>query len=537
MLSTAWKRATYYTAEKRPKLLSSRTLRTYITLLFLLFSLISLFYCREHVRLLPDPVSANKEPQPKPDPHPELTLQLDAPRCGGELDLLKDKELDISARVKYTRRCIKPVYTGSWDHEGVHNFTSNLIPDRSEFRVVELDKCIQQQYEDATECSETIRVEVPKPYPQRTYPDFVFAIATNFKRLQYFRSAFAQWMGHSDAKLLATVIDKEGETMSGTQLREEEKRWEDLGMNMKILHQRQKDDSVTQVHMVMVQDAVDAATVRTEWIGILDDDTFFPHFFPLWKALQDYDPAKPWYIGAPSEQLQTINSFGMNAFGGAGIFLSMPLAKQIAPVARDCLSVKTHGGRIPIEGDTLMAECVYHYTTTKLTWMRGLWQLDLHGNPDGFFESGRKVISLHHWKKGSGWAAAPVVAMSKITELCGDCFLSRWRAGLRDVFTAGYSIVKYNKGNDQVDLDKMEATFKQDWDYGFSLGPFRERLERNDKKTYKIVASGKREHKVEGGENGLKETYVYKGDRRRGEVDEVVEVVWQDPEAQGWMEW
>lgn len=119
----------------------------------------------------------------------------------------------------------------------------------------------------------------------------------------------------------------------------------------------------------------------THWLGILDDDTFLPAIEPLSAALAAHDHTKPAYLGDLSESFAATR-FGMAAFGGAGIFLSVPLAEELEPHLGNCLS-----GR---GGDMQLMECIHDHTHARLERVTGLMQQDMKGNLDGFFESGCK---------------------------------------------------------------------------------------------------------------------------------------------------
>ncbi|RYP04131.1 hypothetical protein DL765_010294 [Monosporascus sp. GIB2] len=74
-------------------------------------------------------------------------------------------------------------------------------------------------------------------------------------------------------------------------------------------------------------------------------------------------------------------SGGINCVGGAGVFLSTPLLKQIGGKSKDCLALANS------HGDKALSLCIYKYTTTKLSVEHNLYQLEMFGDPNGFYEA------------------------------------------------------------------------------------------------------------------------------------------------------
>lgn len=143
----------------------------------------------------------------------------------------------------------------------------------------------------------------------------------------------------------------------------------------------------------------------------------------------------------------------------------------------------------------------------------------------GFFESGVQPLNLHHWKD---WYEAPVVKMALAADFCGWCFLQRWVFGTDSVLSNGYSIVVYPPDVlKSIDLERTEHTFDNIYgdmspEYDFTIGPLREAVPMKDKKSYKLIDAEKSEDG-----RGLRQLYVYRGNRETGELDEVVELIWK----------
>lgn len=517
------------------------------------------------------PVEQEAEsPEPGPErPPPDYSA---TPQCIPELEHLK--KLGLTSNIKFTRRCIKPVFStaapqsspadpnaGGVDRDVVANITQPLI--KSSSIDVNLLSC-DSIADDYIPC-EPFKLAVPDPYPERVgqYDHLLFAIATSSERLKIAKPHFAHWMAKSGSPLIALLTDRpneeSGQTQEDLEL-EQATTWPALiddfakaGIQLLLVRPHDPTHSVPQSHLMVILDMLahvrarrmaasehadegaDLAHNDTYWLGILDDDTFLPAIEPLAAALAAYDHTKPAYLGDLSESFAATR-FGMAAFGGAGIFISVPLAEELEPYLSDCLS-----GR---GGDMQLMECVHDHTHTRLERVKGLQQQDMKGELDGFFESGWRFLTLHHWKS---WYSAPVLDMARVALVCGGCFLQRWRfpdfgmssknrtdAGAWDsgdgmdaskaevVFTNGYSIVRYPNGAPELNL--MEGTWEgaETKDYRWSLGPIRPKLAREDKLTWRLVESVKDDKS-----GALTQIYVYKGEGK-DQVDDVIELVW-DP--------
>jgi hypothetical protein len=160
------------------------------------------------------------------------------------------------------------------------------------------------------------------------------------------------------------------------------------------------------------------------------------------------------------------------------------------------------------------------------------------GDMRGFFESGVELLNMHHWKS---WYHEPVVQMSMATQFCGyvpsnnsdpsirvsrsqrtnyieysDCFLQRITFGEDTVLSIGYSIAIYRQGLANIDLDRMEKTWgqvygDQDPQYDFVIGPPRDKVPDEDRKTYFLKAT-------EVSNGVMKQLYLWKGNGEAGEL-------------------
>ncbi|KAI4594639.1 hypothetical protein KJ359_007729 [Pestalotiopsis sp. 9143b] len=340
-------------------------------------------------------------------------------------------------------------------------------------------------------------------------------MATTYDRLRDSLDHISHWSSGRECKLIVIVQDWAEHFYDILVL---EKTFRERSIDAIFIRPFDEAHTTSQSHFMVLTRMVEESGPNTKWFGLLDDDTFYPHLAPLSTALNALDHTKDVYVGALSEDFTSVRNFGIQAYGGAGAYLSRNLAKKIGnqKQALQCLQEFT-----PDFGDVIIRDCVYQHSNARLTTLPGLYQHDLLGDMRGFFESGVEPINLHHWK---GWYQAPVVAMSAATNFCGDCFLQRWSFGANTVLSNGYSITFYPGGLDSIDLNKMEQTWHQVYpdeapQYEWMLGALREKVPDDQHITYYL-----KDTEING--ETMRQLYV----RERSEtsvVDEVIELVWK----------
>lgn len=448
-----------------------------------------------------------------------------------ESSLVHLEGLGLSQNIKYTRRCIKPVFPDDMDRNEVRNISSPLI---TTFTTVNLDDQCSPAFENLS--CEPFELPVPKPDPESfgQYAHLLFGVATSSKRLRDSKDSFAHWLANSGATLICMITDGPIELLS-LDFAELEAEFFASGVKLKLFGRQDLQNTPEQSHMMLIRDMLSYSSTLSSnsphWLGILDDDTFFPSLYSLSTELARRDHTRSQYLGALTESSDALNQGILAAWGGAGIFLSLELAQEIEPHLDGCLS-----GR---GGDMLIMECIHAHSHARLTAVEGLWQMDFMGDTAGIYESGRRMLSMHHWKS---WHWLPVEKMATVTRICGECFLERFvfdggpnehpaiSSGEANnspgsgqgvmVLNVGYSINMHSEG--LPDLSRVEQTWDgiRGWeDYEWSVGPLRPRLGKHQKKTWWLKTAF---HDEKG---GLSQIYLHEG-RQEGKDDEVIELIW-----------
>lgn len=461
-----------------------------------------------------------------------LPLQPIEATCRSVPGYLKDS--GFSTNITYSRRCIKPVFSDNVDRDIVTNVTAALITNTTTVSLT--GDCIERLPCDAVE----LLVPKPDPQSQGQYTHLIFGVATTYGRLRESKSTFAHWLSDSGATLIGLIVDDPRKLLA-LDFAALEGEYAALGMNLRLVTKHDPAHSTEQSHMMLIDDMltyadtatpVAAAAAQTldlddtpHYLGILDDDTFFPSLHALSTALAQHNHTRPQYLGQLTENAGLLPQGILGAFGGAGVFLSLALAREIHPYLDACRSDRG--------GDMQIMECIHAHSRARLTRIEGLHQCDIVGDSAGFYESGRRVLSMHHWKS---WNHLPPTEMAAITKVCGGCFLARFVFGSMEgdnlpgeavtaVLNNGYSINVYSAGVALPDLSFTEQTW-DNWDrdpwkeFEWSLGPLRHRVGKDKKKSYHLM-------KAVPGENGeLTQVYVHRGGEE-GRDDEVIELVWQ----------
>ncbi|KAK7921289.1 hypothetical protein PG985_009311 [Apiospora marii] len=359
-------------------------------------------------------------------------------------------------------------------------------------------KTIDFNYPDAygeEKCTPPLEVSVPEsPYPTSgNLSDFMFGVSTTFKRFSSSKTSpvneWTYWLtdgkGKSNGgKLVLLLLDASEE-----QILEAKTILTERGVDVDVYHSDSRMEMAVRYLTLVPTLYNHPERPNKKWLVTCDDDTFFPSVHKLTQKFEEYDPTEPLYIGTLSEDVNNVDRHGSQAFGGAGVFLSVPLAAQVQANYESCKSEakirESNSGWGP-QGDILLRKCIYENSDVRLSVLHGLYQLDLYGDPSGFYEAGLQPISLHHFK-GGGWHSALPWQYTKIAHICGeDCTFQRFRTKDDFVLSTSFSVVKYPKGVD-FNMNQMERTFAaapQDkgWNLDYVFDPQRPSLLKTGRK-------------------------------------------------------
>ncbi|RDW60410.1 glycosyltransferase family 31 protein [Aspergillus mulundensis] len=442
--------------------------------------------------------------------------------CFVDLSLLR-LHADNASTVEYARLNIGVSRT-----ENFTSFDDSLDVAIPSYTTIHLDTDNARDLRPKDDCTTSIAIQAPPAEPKPDASHLIFGVATSLEKLEESLDAFAHWAGNTSAHIIAVVEQGGSSIRSRIQQRADD-------LNLRLTITQTEDDRLDryfslirvlyQHHEPSSSEATTSTTTKpTQWAVLIDDDTFFPSMRNLITRLATYDATVPQYIGAMTEDLAHLSGSGYMAYGGAGIFLSIPLLQDLQHHFETCQSLKD-------KGDRMLASCIYAHTTAKFTWERGLYQLDLHGDASGFFESGRRLpLSVHHWKS---WFNADMVAMGKVARICGDeCLLRRfYLAKSKDWFLVnGYSVIQDKTlWNEPRPMEQtwQKSKYKGDDPFAYSLGPLRRKDD--DKVSFSLrdafVVDMAPEGKMGTGTEEVRQIYVFNATAET--PPRVLEVAWK----------
>jgi hypothetical protein len=463
-------------------------------------------------------------------------VQAPQPDCSFNADHLQSLQMkyDLSDSIEYARRSIHYL-PQDIERKSLTKIDKDLFP--QDFDLVDL----KNPPANIT-CLKPLELPVPKsPSPETVdASDFLFGVSTTYKRLTDPKTSplleWSHWLtdgnGHSNGGgLVLRLVDASEE-----QLEESRKRLASMGMDVKVYHSNSSIEMAQRYLSLLPTLYNDASRRHRKWLVMCDDDTFFPSMHALIHRLSEFNHKADLYIGTLSEDISNVKRHGSQAFGGAGVFFSVHLASVITKLYDQCSTpekvTEANTGWGP-QGDILLRKCIYENTEIRLTMLRELHQLDIMGDPAGFYESGLAPLSLHHFKGGL-WTEAKPYEGAKIMHACGeDCFMQRFVSKDDFVLSNGYSIAYYPKGI-QFDINQIERTFTAaPDDYGYNLdymlGPQRKSLSQTGRKVaWELMES------TDLGDGKVLQSYIRKADDKRWtedgrplfDKDGLLELVW-----------
>lgn len=479
-------------------------------------------------------------PMPPESPTQDSNLEPSSDHdmnCDIEMDHLTEikERYNLENKFQYMKRYVRFTRTEGLERKSMTRVNQNLLP--SKFKTVELGQHYGHQA-----CPAPLDVPVTKSGLPRTVnaTDFLFGVSTTYGRfMDPSTTPINEWIfwltdsrGHTNGgKLLLMLLDASDE-----ELQEVANLLGDVGIDVDVYHSDSSVEMAVRYLNLVPTLYSHPEAPNKKWLVTCDDDTFFPSMHGLIEKINKYDHTRQMYIGTLSEDVGALDRHGSQAFGGAGVFLSLPMAETISLLYASCTSeqkiIESNSGWGP-QGDILLRKCIYENTETRLSTVWDLWQLDFYGDPSGFYEWGIKPLSLHHYR-GGGWHVAKPGQFTKIAHTCGeDCTMQRFQTN-DDFVISGYSVAHYPEGITwdylQQEGTLMAAPENKGWNLDFVFGPQRPSLHRTGRK----IAWEMQESEVKS-DGSVVQTYTRKKDDERWQhsdqspmsnIDGVIELIW-----------
>ncbi|KHE83135.1 glycosyltransferase family 31 protein [Neurospora crassa] len=464
--------------------------------------------------------------------------------CDYDMDRLREwkKKYKLQDRFEYTRRYVQ-VSRQPIARKSLTKLDQNFLSDH--VKVVDINKHYQPEA-----CPAPLVVPVSRsPYPSTANAsDFMFGVSTTYKRFVDPKTnptnEWKYWLtdnnGSSNGgKLLLMLMGA-----SDSEMADVREQLTSVGIDVDVYRSSPSDEMAVRYLTLVPTLYNHPLRSQKKWLVTCDDDTFFPSLHALIAQFETYDHTKPKYIGTFSEDSNNVMRHGEQAFGGAGVFLSVPLAALVTENFAQCKSpekIKEANTGWGPQGDVLLRKCIYEHSPVRLTLLDSLWQLDMLGDPSGFYESGIQPLSLHHYR-GGGWHSALPFHYTKVSHLCGEeCMMQRFMTADDFVISNGFSVAYYPEGTDDLDFDQLEGTFRsapdyKGWNLDFKWGPQRAGLAKTGRKLSwdlqeaEIIWEDDEQKAAEGGnkrdqsEEGQNESAQQEKKKKKGERRKVKEV-------------
>lgn len=442
---------------------------------------------------------------------------------------------NLGDKFQYMKRYVQFTRTRGIERKRMTKISQKLL--NGNFKTVDVSK----QYGHDS-CDKPLEVEVTASGLPSTVDasDYMFGVSTTFKRfMDPDTTPINEWIfwltdsrGNSNGgKLVLMLLEA-----TDDQLQEVANLLGDVGIDVDVYHSDSSLEMAVRYLTLVPTLFTHPEAHKKKWLVTCDDDTFFPSMHGLIDKMDKMDHEMEMYVGTLSEDAGALERHGSQAFGGGGVFLSLPLAEKITDLFSNCTTeqkiLESNSGWGP-QGDIILRKCIYENTDTRLTSMWDLWQLDFFGHPAGFYEWGIKPLSLHHYR-GGGWHKAKPGQYTKIAHTCGeDCTLQRFQTK-DDFIISGYSIAHYPDGI-TFDTNQLEATLHaapedKGWNLDFMMGPQRPNLEKTGRK----IAWQMQESEVQMDGSVLQiytrkqndERWVHSDKQPMSNIDGVIELVW-----------
>ncbi|GAA5901305.1 uncharacterized protein JCM6883_000173 [Sporobolomyces salmoneus] len=305
----------------------------------------------------------------------------------------------------------------------------------------------------------------------------MFGSVTTTKRAKQMTQLWTNWMipRDSDQAQPACLILLSKEEKQ-EDMRELETVLKDRGLPCVLKQSEHERYEVRVMSMIKeMKDYSDSLDRSFDWFVFGDDDTFWVDYRSTLRMLSRYDPRQEWYIGSSSESQEALGMFGRMAFGGAGVFASMPLLTNMANRWPDCYEQF----RNVFGGDEMLTRCAALAKGVEkddvTTREKGLHQFDIPGDTTGPLQSGWPVLSLHHYL-GGGWVHLfgygtnrtdfeQIQIFQRVAPfLGGDNLFKRYVFGNgKWLLVNGYSITYFEEPLKPNDLQVMEHTWYVDY--------------------------------------------------------------------------
>ncbi|KAL1845134.1 hypothetical protein VTK73DRAFT_1057 [Phialemonium thermophilum] len=413
--------------------------------------------------------------------------------------------LDEAAYLRYLAQTYGLSNDLTWYARRIRPSMSSSLSSRGRASVTEIDrKFVATQLMRARVTDDRLRLETEKsislPVPRSPLDaeidasSLLFGISTTYSRLVYANHSLVRdwerWLtdgrrGSNGAGLVLTLHKASGEDVERAS-----RALHAVGIDAVVQQSADHSDSATRyVELVRLlrshaESTSDAKGPNKKYLALLDDDVFLPSMSRLIQRLSQFDPAREYYIGAPSERSDWAVERGTTiTSGGGAVFLTLPMAERV--VQLPCLGGGADQDRDqPPRGvahwDLSLYRCITTHTDVSLQVLPSYYSPDdddgggegeegdssgssssLGSGPNNEgYGSGMQPLTLHHYKN---WHRFEAGAGHLVASACGEaCFLQRFRFQDDWILVNGFALSQYPDGAEAVPVPRWGRLLAED---------------------------------------------------------------------------
>ena len=345
--------------------------------------------------------------------------------CPGRPAGLKD--LDLNFPIKYARRDVIVKPSPHLNRTSLTKIEASLLP---EVQVVDPANFPDWELE---QCSPPLTLEVPAfPRQPVSAAHIFFGISTHINRIDGSIPHLQRSLAHTNARLIILAIEDGEFTPRRKEMAALEARMHEVGIDATVVG-APKGSTMQARYFSLVKILYGKRDSATQWISLLDDDTFLPSMHSLVDTLSTYDSSKEWYLGSLSEDWWSVMVYGMMSFGGGGTFLSLPMAARINDNHETC-EKETNAN----QGDIRIFECItrqqqnfsqYSDSTKQISAVTSLVSMKAGAYRSHYITGRRGGISSSSLNKKrrtlTPWRRCILYPTSAATASCNDGNLAR----------------------------------------------------------------------------------------------------------------
>ncbi|KAK2054132.1 hypothetical protein LY76DRAFT_523117 [Colletotrichum caudatum] len=199
-----------------------------------------------------------------------------------------------------------------------------------------------------------------------------------------------------------------------------------------------------------VSEALAEQGLPKRYLGLVDDDIFFPTPGQLVSRLSRFDASRPYYLGLPSERPDWfVKDEAAVTHGGGAVFLTRPAALIVSHLP--CRPPEGFAGNYT-RWDGVLHDCVGGHTDLPMHVLPSFYSPAdaLYAMQASAYDLGVSPLTLRHPRSRHGLDPGRA---HLVTSVCGEaCFLQRFRFGDGWVLVNGRSVTHYRDGLDVVPM-------------------------------------------------------------------------------------